>query len=62
VSQLIALNKPKPPAAATAANNKTQSQKAKQNEPGAAPVSTGNQQTTTPAESATKPAPTPAAQ
>jgi peptidoglycan-N-acetylglucosamine deacetylase len=62
VSQLIALNKPKPPAPAPAVNNKTQSQKVKQNATDAAPVSTGNQQTTTPADTATKPTPAPAAQ
>ena len=62
VSQLIALNKPKPPASATAATNTTQSQKVKKNEPDAAPVSTGNQQTATPANTATTSAPAPAAQ
>ena len=62
VSQLIALNKPKPPASATAATNTTQSLKVKKNEPDAAPVSTGNQQTATPANTATTSAPAPAAQ
>jgi peptidoglycan-N-acetylglucosamine deacetylase len=62
VSQLIALNKPKPPAAATAANNKTQSQKMKKNEPVAAPASTESQQATAPADTATKPTPAPAPQ
>jgi len=56
VSQLIALNKPKPPASVAAADSKAP--KAKKT----APVSTANQQTTAPADNVIKAAPTPAAQ
>src|SRR5271165_4428369 len=56
VTQLIALNKPKPPASVAAADSKAP--KAKKT----APVSTANQQTTAPADNVIKAAPTPAAQ
>jgi hypothetical protein len=56
VSQLIALNKPKPPAPVAAANSKAP--KAKKT----APVSTANQRTTAPTDNVIKGAPTPAAQ
>jgi peptidoglycan/xylan/chitin deacetylase (PgdA/CDA1 family) len=56
VSQLIALNKPKPPASDAAAESKAPKLKK------SAPVSTGNQQTTAPVDNPVKAAPTPAAQ
>ncbi|HEY2123005.1 MAG TPA: polysaccharide deacetylase family protein [Chthoniobacterales bacterium] len=56
VSQLIALNKPKPPAPVAAADSKAP--KAKKT----APVSTANQRTTAPTDNVIKGAPTPAAQ
>jgi peptidoglycan/xylan/chitin deacetylase (PgdA/CDA1 family) len=60
VSQLIALNKPKPPASEAAADSKAS--KAKKSVPATAPISTGNQKTTPPADNAIKAAPTPVAQ